>query len=288
MIEMIIQPRDAKAGAMQVRRILPYRSRRMVGPFTFLDEMGPLQLSPSSTAGDVPAHPHIGLSTVTYLFSGEMHHRDSLGTDLIIRPGDLNWMTAGKGIVHSERIPRALREQNGALHGLQAWVALPLRVEDSEPSFQHFSREQLPSFEINRCQIHLIAGSAFGRSAPVTTESKLFYFEARLPAQQKLAFDPEDQEAAMYLLNGEVRLGETTVKAPALVVFKNNTPLEIESVATSHMVFLGGKALDGDRFIWWNFVSSSKSKIEDAKTQWSEQKFPAVPGETEFTPLPKI
>jgi redox-sensitive bicupin YhaK (pirin superfamily) len=285
--DVILRPRLAKAGDMDVKRILPTRTRKMVGPFAFLDEMGPLQTIPGTKAGDVPAHPHIGLSTVTYLFEGALDHRDSLGSVQTINPGDLNWMTAGRGIVHSERIPTSLREKQGQLHGLQAWVALPKEVEDCDPSFEHFAAESLSAFTQDGCRIRLIAGKAFNQRAPVKTASQLFYFEANLPKEKKLEFNPEGQEAALYLITGSVKIEEEILPAPLLVIFKTGVLIEVQSIEDSHGVFFGGEVLSESRYIFWNFVSSSKEKIEEAKNLWQEQKFPAIPGESEFVPLPK-
>ncbi len=286
MIESIIAPRNAKlAGDMQVRRILPFRARRMVGPFCFLDEMSPFEARPGTHAGDVPPHPHIGLSTVTYLYEGALEHRDSLGTIQEIRPGDLNWMTAGEGIAHSERVPARIREASGRLHGVQAWVALPTDNEDDAPSFQHHGREELPEFDAGGARIRLIAGRAFGRSSPVKTCSRLFYFDARIPAGRTLELDPEGQEAAAYLIEGTLHVGET-LEAPVLAVFKAGARISARAGTDTHALFLGGDALEGHRTIWWNFVSTSKEKIERAKTRWKERGFPPIPGETEFVPLP--
>lgn len=286
MIDQVIQVREVNlTGDMKVKRILPFRERRMVGPFTFLDEMGPVSLEPGTT-GDVPPHPHIGLSTVTYLFSGEIVHRDSIGSEQVIYPGDVNWMTAGQGIVHSEHVPADIRERKSKLHGLQAWVALPLEAEETEPAFDHYDSALLPKFTENGVQIHLIAGSAFGRTSPVKIHSQLFYFEALFQAFQSIEFDPHSQEAAFYLVHGEVTVSERSFRGPVLIVFKTGTKVQIHAHENSHGLFLGGTALEGPRFNGWNFVSSSKERIEKAKSDWRDQKFPKVPGETDFVLLP--
>jgi redox-sensitive bicupin YhaK (pirin superfamily) len=273
-------------GGMTVRRILPYRTRRSVGPFTFLDEMGPHQTEPGSI-GDVPPHPHIGLATVTYLFEGEILHRDSLGSVQKILPGDVNWMTAGKGIVHSERLTLDFRNERGTLHGLQAWVALPMETEDQDPSFAHFDQSELPSFEVSGVRIRLIAGEAFGYASPVKTNSKLFYFSCSFPTEQSFTFDPQGQEAAMYLIEGEVVVDERTFAAPAMIVFHPGSTLHVSSNIHSRAVLFGGQPLEGPRHMYWNFVSSSVEKIEKAKQRWRHQQFPKIEGETEFVPLPE-
>jgi hypothetical protein len=286
MIEQVIPVREVDLiGDLKVKRILPFRSRRMVGPFTFLDEMGPMDLRPGAV-GDVPPHPHIGLSTVTYLFSGELIHRDSLGSKQAICPGDVNWMTAGKGIAHSERIPSHPREESHQLHGIQAWVALPRESEETEPSFDHYDAGDLPRFTESGVQIHLIAGHAFGFTSPVQTHSRLFYFNAHFQAGQKLIFDSDSQEAAFYLVQGKVQIDRQSFQAPLLIVFQTGAKIQIEAQEDSHGLMLGGAPLDGSRNIWWNFVSSSKERIEKAKKDWRENRFPKIPEETESVSLP--
>jgi redox-sensitive bicupin YhaK (pirin superfamily) len=285
-IEQVVEARETTlVGDLKVHRILPYRTRRMVGPFTFLDEMGPLEVL-SGNSGDVPPHPHIGLATVTYLFDGELMHRDGLGTERMIRPRDVNWMTAGSGIVHSERIPAEYRTGGKCFHGLQAWVALPLEFEEVSPSFDHYGKEALPVFKQGASTIHLIAGSAFGKTSPVKTLSKLFYFDAEIPAGSVLEFDSESQEAAFYLLSGSISIDGQVFEKQGLIVFKAGSKIRVEARGDSHGMFLGGAPLDGPRYIYWNFVSSSKERIEKAKQDWREQRFAKVPGETDFVPLP--
>lgn len=287
-IELVIPIREVPLiGGMNVRRILPYRAKRSVGPFTFLDEMGPFEIAPGpQNDGDVPPHPHIGLATVTYLFEGEILHRDSLGTKQSIFPGDVNWMTAGKGIVHSERMPDHVRKNGGSLHGLQAWVALPTDVEEKDPSFVHHAQSDLPVFDVNGVECRLIAGEAFGRKSPVKTDSKLFYFAMHLPEEKKLSFNPEGQEAAVYLVKGEIKTDGQTFQAPAMLVFKPGEAIEIEAKQDSLAAVFGGESL-GERKIYWNFVSSSQERIDAAKERWRKQEFSKVPGETEFVPLPE-
>jgi redox-sensitive bicupin YhaK (pirin superfamily) len=287
-IELLIPARDAQiAEGMTVKRILPHKDRRMIGPFAFLDHMGPLRMK-GDGRGDVPPHPHIGLSTVTFLFEGELMHRDSLGSQQRIIPGDVNWMTAGKGIVHSERGPEGLEGKVQTLHGLQAWVALPLDQEEVSPSFQHCAKDGLPFFDVDGVPIRLIAGSAFGKTAPAKTHSPLFYFEAKMKEGKSLSFSPpEDQEAAIYLVSGSVKVGSDLYASPQMIVFKPGVEIVVESPTAAHLVILGGKPLEGRHYIYWNFVASSREKIEEAKIRWRDQQFPKVPGETEFVPLPE-
>lgn len=268
---------------LSVKRILPYRERRMVGPFIFLDHMGPTSL-PTNGSGNVLSHPHIGLSTVSYLFSGSLHHRDSLGYDQIIQPGDVNWMTAGRGIVHAELAPKNLKENN--LHGLQAWVALPIQDEDTEPSFEHYPKSTLPIFEVGKVKIHLIAGEAFDHRSPVKTHSKLFYFIADLPAGESISFNPGALEAGAYLVEGEVDAEGTNYSENIMITWSSDE-LTFKAKRNSKIAFLGGAPLSEPRHIYWNFVSSSKEKIEKAKLDWKERRFPSVPGETAFVPLPE-
>ncbi|MBX3040720.1 MAG: pirin family protein [Bdellovibrionaceae bacterium] len=287
MIDLVVPAREASlVGNLKVKRILPFRLRRMVGPFTFLDHMGPVELHPGPE-GDVPPHPHIGLATVTYLFEGTLVHRDSLGTLQEINPGDVNWMTAGKGIVHSERKPLGQEGQTRRMEGLQAWVALPLATEECEPTFEHYGTAVLPQFEVDGVNIKLLAGEAFGRRSPVKTHSPLFYFEIKMPEGSSLTFEPGSQEAAVYVAQGELQAGEHSLAGPVLGVFKSGEKVVLKANQKTHAVLFGGDALEGPRYIWWNFVSSSKDRLENAKRDWREQKFPKVPDETEFTPLPE-
>lgn len=284
-IETIIQPREAKIGAaFSVKRILPFRSRRMVGPFCFLDHMGPHTLN-SNTSLDVLPHPHIGLSTVTYLFSGQILHRDSLGTQQLIQPGDVNWMKAGKGIVHSERIPQEM--QNHEMHGLQAWVALPLHEEQSDPSFSHHPVKTLPSIHLHGVNLSLIAGTLFGQTSPVQIEWPLFYAKLDLSSGSNFQLNPESHESAFYLVSGKVKIGDSILSEPALVVFKPQTEPVIQALSPSIGMLLGGKPLPEPRHIFWNFVASQKELIEHAKAKWKKQEFQKIPGESEFVPLPE-
>lgn len=286
MIEQLIYPREiVLTGDLRVHRILPFRTRRMVGPFAYLDEMGPFAVQ-EGTTGDILPHPHIGLSTLTWLFEGALVHRDSLGSLETVRPGAVNWMTAGSGIVHSERIPPELRANRGPLHGLQAWVALPLEAEEGEPAFEHRVESEVPAFEVDSNRLRLVAGQAFGRQSPLRTHSRLFYVDAHVPSGSKLRFDPEGQEAAFFLRQGSLVVEGTTIESPVLLVFQTGRAISLQAKRDTHGVLLGGDSV-GKRWIWWNFVSSSQERIEKAKARWRNQEFPAVPGEHEFIPLPE-
>jgi hypothetical protein len=256
----------------------------MVGPFAFLDEMGPVECKDvTGHDGDVPPHPHIGLSTVTYLLDGSLMHRDSTGATQLVEPHDVNWMTAGRGIVHSERIPR---EKKPTLHGVQAWVALPNEHEETDPSFVHFDKKELPELEKDGTTFRLIAGSALGLSSPVPTLSKMFYMYVTSDACSCFQFDTDGQESAFYLLKGEATLNGQLFEAPVLVAFEKGAIIDFQAVTDVQGMLLGGDSV-GERFIFWNFVSSSKERIELAKQMWRDQTFPKIEGETEFVPLPE-
>lgn len=281
----IIHPREIKlVGELTVKRILPFRERRMVGPFIFLDEMDARISADDPEGGDVPPHPHIGLSTLTYLFSGEIMHRDSLGTKKRIIPGEVNWMTAGAGIVHSERIPEDVRASAARFHGMQAWVALPIDQEECDPSSQHY--EDIPKFDHDGVAIELACGEAFGETSPVNTSSKLFYFIANIPAGSRLAFDPGSQECAVYLVSGKLLVEGQEFNAPVLLAHDTGESVTVDAIDDTMCLFFGGERLEGKRHIYWNFVSSSRERIEEAKQRWREQRFPPVPDETDWVPLP--
>jgi redox-sensitive bicupin YhaK (pirin superfamily) len=270
-----------------VRRVLPSKQKRAVGPFVFLDHMGPHRF----TAGnglDVRPHPHIGLATVTYLFSGEILHRDNLGSVQMIRPGDVNWMTAGRGIVHSERTAPETRLHDTTLSGLQCWVGLPTALEECDPVFKHTSVAELPFIEANGMSARVIAGSFMGYQSPVQTSSELFFVDLNLQSGAQVEIPTDYSERAIYLVEGKVDLGSDDVfEAGQLLVFKPGRRILLSSNSgTARLVLLGGEPLDGPRHLAWNFVSSSTERIEQAKQDWREQKFPKVPGETEFIPLP--
>ena len=285
-IANVIDARPRELGGIAVRRVLPTAARRMVGPFTFLDEMR----QPSFAAGegiDVPPHPHIGLATVTYLFEGEIVHRDSLGTQQTIRPGDINWMTAGRGIVHSERTAVDQRQAGSGLHGLQIWVALPLAHEEAEPSFHHYPGARLPARDQGGVRLRVLAGSAFGLTSPVDTLSSLFYVDAVMSPGATLSLPNEHEERAVYVIDGAVDCGTERPEPGRMLVFVPGASVTLRADAPARVVLLGGAPLDGPRHIYWNFVSSSKARIEQAKRDWKDGRFPKVPGETELVPLPE-
>jgi len=281
--------RSKDLGGFEVKRVLPYSKKRMVGPFIFLDEMGPAVFS-AGTGIDVRPHPHIGLSTLTYLSEGSIVHRDSLGSDLEILPREVNWMTAGKGIVHSERSSAEKRKSIHKLHGLQFWVALPLASEDCEPAFQHFSQKDLPEFKLGAARAQLIAGKAYGYQSPVKTFSPLFFvpIETELATEISLAElhqSSELVEVGVYIQAGQAQIAGKIFSAGQFVILPKQV-LTLKITAHSQIAILGGDAFAEPRLIWWNFVASSQARLDKAKQDWVEEKFAKVPGETEFIPLP--
>jgi redox-sensitive bicupin YhaK (pirin superfamily) len=293
----VITPRPSDLGdGFVVHRALPSAARRAVGPFVFLDEFGPVAMEPGRGM-DVRPHPHIGLATVTYLFDGEVMHRDSLGSVVTIRPGEVNWMTAGRGIVHSERSPQSARVGGARLWGLQFWVALPLELEGCPPAFAHHDAAALPPAAREGVQLRVVLGEAFGQRSPVALTSPMFLVDARLAPGARLELDVAHAERAAYVVDGEVRalgLPDAAASQPTprehLLCFDAGEPLVLEAgTEPAHVVLLGGPPLDAPRFLWWNFVSSSRDAILDAQATWSAQdpaQFPPVPGETERIPLP--
>jgi redox-sensitive bicupin YhaK (pirin superfamily) len=272
-------------GGLMVSRVLPGHPHQMVGPFIFFDQMGPMTAAPGQNV-DVRPHPHIGLATVTWLFEGEMIHRDSLGAVQPIATGDVNWMTAGRGIVHSERGDPALRKSARRMFGIQSWIALPKSHEDAEPSFNHHPAATLPRIRMPGVELRLIAGNAFGEKSPVATFSKTFYLAAEMDAGAVLTLPPEHEERGVYLVQGNVSVSGISLPERNLAFLPAGQSIEIRTQTQSRVMLLGGDRMDGPRFIWWNFVASSKQRIEEAKQRWREQRFAAVPGETESIPLP--
>jgi redox-sensitive bicupin YhaK (pirin superfamily) len=286
-LELVIEARVKDLGdGFRVRRLLPAAERRMVGPFIFFDHMGPVRMDPGRGL-DVRPHPHINLATLTYLFEGEILHRDSLGTVQPIQPGALNWMTAGRGIVHSERSPDAARAAGVSLHGLQLWVALPRAQEEVAPSFQHYAAGDLPALERDGAHLRLIAGSAYGASSPVQVLSPLFYVDARLDPGADLALPEEHAQRAVYVVEGSVACDGAAHGPGQMLLFRERASAHLHAREPSRVMLLGGAGLDGERHVFWNFVSSSRERIERAKADWREKRFPKVPGdEVEFIPLP--
>ena len=284
-IELLIEPVEKDLGEFTVRRALPDKRRQRVGPFIFFDHMGPAEFPPG-TGINVRAHPHIGLATITYLFDGEILHRDSLGCVQPIRPGEINWMTAGSGIVHSEKVSEELLENGQKLHGLQTWVALPLEHEETEPRFEHYAADRIPKLNRDGAQITVVIGSAFGATSPVQTASETLYVEARLEAGASLEL-PLVDELAVYVVDGVIDIGGQNVTAGILAVLARHSTATVTATTPAHLMLCGGATLEGKRIVWWNFVSSSRERLEQAKDAWREGRFAAVPGETDFIPLPE-
>jgi redox-sensitive bicupin YhaK (pirin superfamily) len=284
-IETVIVPRARDLGGFQVRRALPSARRQMVGPFIFWDQMGPAEFVLGEGI-DVRPHPHIGLATVTYLFDGEIVHRDSLGTLETIRPGALNLMSAGKGIVHSERTGPDARATGARLSGIQAWVALPASHEETEPAFVHYGEDRLPVLAGAGLHVRLIAGEAFGQRSPVESPMAMLYADATIRAGAALPLDPDYEERGLYTVSGEIEIAGDRFGPGQLLVFRPGDRIAIRAVTDARLMILGGEPMDGPRHIWWNFVSSRKERIDQAKADWSLGRFDSVPGESEFIPLP--
>jgi len=286
-LKHVIVPRPRDLGGFEVRRVLPARDLRSVGPFVFFDQMGPADLAPGQGI-DVRPHPHIGLATVTYLFDGTIVHRDSLGTVQAIEPGAVNWMTAGRGIVHSERSDTELRNlRRQKLYGIQIWVALPRDREETEPDFTHYPAASLPVSEGEGKTVRIIAGNFGGQTSPVKTLSALFYADAVLRRGSSLVLENAYAERAIYLLEGNVAIRQQVFEPGRLLVFAAGDEIAVRAASDARVLLFGGEPLDGPRHLWWNFVSTSRERIERAKVDWKEKRFAAVPGETEFIPLPE-
>jgi len=284
---LVIDARLRDLGGFVVRRTLPAASRRTVGPFIFFDHFGPVDFPPGQGM-TVRPHPHIGLATVTYLFEGEIIHRDSLGSHQAITPGDINWMTAGRGIVHSERTHPDRLARGAPLHGLQLWVALPRAVEETEPSFRHHPGHTMPEQALGGVKLRVLAGSAYGMTSPVTCLSPLFYVDAAMPAGSELALPSEHEERAVYVVEGAVQCAGERVEVGRMLVAARGTNDVVRAETPARIVLVGGAPLDGERHIDWNFVSSSQERLQEARRAWKEGRFPKVPGdEVEFIPLPE-
>lgn len=286
MLELVIEQRRRDIGGFAVGRVLPVAQRRMVGPFIFFDHMGPIRFPPGIPPSvDVRPHPHIGLSTVTYLFAGEIMHRDSVGSEQAIRPGEVNWMTAGRGITHSERFEKARREGD-EMHGIQAWVALPKEDEEADPAFAHHGPDDLPTHREPGLWTRLVAGTAFGAKAKVKTHSPMFYVHWVLQPGARAELPAEYPERAAYIAAGSVEVGGRAFEAGRMLVFKPGAPVPFTALTPATVMLLGGEPL-GERFIEWNFVSSTKARIAEAKADWraGRMKLPDLDGK-EFIPLP--
>lgn len=286
-IETVIVPRTADIGDMEVRRALPARGARMVGPFIFFDQMGPA-LFKGGEGMDVRPHPHINLATVTYLLEGAIMHRDSLGTAMEITPGAVNWMSAGRGIVHSERTGDAARATGQRLSGLQTWVALPEAAEEGDPGFSHHPADALPSFGDGGVDVRLVAGAMAGARSPLKTASPTLFADVSLTAGAVMPIDPDYEERGLYHITGEIEIAGDRFSDPAMLILNAGDSITVRAVEDARFVLFGGAPMDGPRYIWWNFVSSRRERIEQAKEAWASASFDAVPGDLEdFIPLPE-
>lgn len=286
-IAIVIEPRARDLGDFEVRRVLPFAKRREVGPFVFFDHMGPVVFGPGKGI-NVRPHPHIGLATVTYLFEGRILHRDSLGTELPIEPGAVNWMVAGRGIVHSERTTDEDLAGEMPMEGIQAWIGLPEADEETEPSFAHHAADDLPVFDRGGVKYRIIAGAAFGETAPVRVFSPIFYLHGEAPAGCKIDIPEDHEERAIYVVNGAISTAEKSFDNGKMVAFAPGASPEITADTDTRFMQLGGAPLGGKRTIWWNFVSSDKDRMEAAKARWKSGGFEIVPGDAEeFIPLPE-
>ena len=285
-IETLIVPRAVDLGEMTVRRALPSTKRQMVGPFIFFDQMGPAEFL-TDQGIDVRPHPHINLSTLTYLFEGEIRHRDSLGTDLAIQPGAVNWMRAGRGIVHSERTSEARKRDGQRLFGIQTWMALPTHEEESDPAFVHHGADALPLVQDGGITARLIAGRAFGAASPLVTASETLYADVRLKAGTTVPIDAAHDERAIYTVGGTIEVAGDAFEPGQLLVLKPGDAITVAAASDARFMLFGGTPMEGPRYIWWNFVSSRPERIEAAKEEWSRGRFDTVPGdEADFIPLP--
>lgn len=285
-INLIIEERAADIGNFLVGRLLPFRQKRMVGPFIYIDHMGPVKMNERQNM-DILPHPHIGLSTLTFLFEGSIMHRDTLGNEVEIKPGEVNWMTAGKGIVHSERTPEYLRHSEKNMHGLQIWVALPKHLEQMEPEFFHIDRSEIPSWKEDDVEFKLVAGEAFGKKSNVPVYSPMYMIEIKSVTEKKLNIGEHLYgEAGLYILEGGIENDGSEYGPKQILVAKNSTLCEFTIQANSTIYIFGGEAYPEERFIDWNFVATDKELIEQAKQKWVAQKFDKIKGETEFVPLP--
>jgi len=282
-VELVIEPKSKELGGFTVRRVLPSRERQMVGPFIFFDHMGPAEFPPGKGI-EVRPHPHIGLATVTYLFDGEIVHRDDLGFVQPIQPGAVNLMTAGSGIVHSERAGDDL-DRTSRLHGIQSWMALPEDDQECEAAFVHYPATDLPAFEHDGVRVTVIIGEAFGQASPVAVRAPMLYLELRMPAGSEIDLPADNEERAAYVVEGEVCIDRASLGAGLMAVARPDQPLKLSAAEDSHVMIVGGAHME-KRHIWWNFVSTSKERIEQARKDWREGRFGKIPGETEFIPLP--
>jgi len=285
-VDLSVIPKLSTIGAFEVRRTLPSSKCRSLGPFVFLDQFGPALLTPDKLL-DVPPHPHIGLATVTWLFEGEIMHRDSLGSAEIIRPGELNWMTAGCGIVHSERTPEHLRNVESTLFGVQCWVALPIEKQESEPGFTHYSAVEIPRYRAEGVQSIVAIGSVWGVTSPVETTSETILVQVDMEADSQIDIPRGSRERGLYLVSGRISIAGNSFDKEQLIVLHEGVEVSVSATEAARFMLLGGTPLDGRRHMYWNFVHTEKERIEKAKDDWRRHRFATIPGdEDEFTPLP--
>jgi redox-sensitive bicupin YhaK (pirin superfamily) len=286
-VEMLIIPRAVDLGEMEVRRALPSLKRQMVGPFIFFDQMGPAEFL-TNHGIDVRPHPHINLATVTYLFEGQILHRDSLGTEQAIEPGEVNWMRAGRGIVHSERTSPDRKRSGQRLFGIQTWMALPEDHEESDPTFVHHAADALPTVEVDGMKARLVAGQAFGARSPLEAPSETLYADVQLAPGARLLIEPSYEERALYTIAGTIEVASDAFGSGQLLVLRPGDPIIVTATDEARFMLFGGAPMGGPRYIWWNFVSSRPERIEQAKEEWARGRFDTVPGdEEEFIPLPE-
>lgn len=288
-VQLIIESRAKDLAGMPIQRVLPWSKKRMVGPFIFLDHMGPVHFDHDHKM-TVNAHPHIGLSTLTYLFKGHIHHKDSLGSSVVIIPGEVNWMTAGKGISHSEKTPKTEQGQESDVHGLQFWVALPDHLEDIGPSFCNFKKSQIPEIDLGDVKIDVVVGEYQGLVSPVKTYSPLVFLNMQALSDYEFNYQNTSYEVALYLIEGELAVGDKVYSNHEMIVFEKGSDIKAHLKKGTHCVLIGGETFEHPKFIWWNFVSSSKEKISQARDNWNKGDFPQVPGDIEIimAPLEKI
>lgn len=286
--DLIIEERSRDIGDFLVSRLIPFRSKRMVGPFIFIDHMGPSQIGPGHYM-DVDQHPHIGLSTLTYLFEGAIVHEDSIGTKQLIEPGSVNWMTAGKGVTHTERTPEAFRDgQTRNVHGYQIWVALPQHLEQMEPAFQHVRDEELPKWTDGNAAFTLVAGEGYGKTSPVNVHSELFMVDVQSEDTYELEIAGQLKgEIGICIVEGAIKACENVIEKGNMLVSKTDDACQIRLAPNTRVLLFGGKPFDEGREIFWNFVASSKERIEEAKEQWRNKKFPKVAGDASYVPMPE-